>query len=207
MPSRTVEVAAADLPGYIAGLPRLLTEDLRINTTGTLTGTLEIKGFYGSGSISINGHPTVGEAQYNMFEVQGSVYIANCLVELTICGMTVRQTASSGTYLVLISGGGPITFGALNVVGLDKTRIGLSSYGSPNIIINGLQASNLDLVANCGCGIMAIESGADYCTDNTRGIMVWRGGIAILSPDTPSTLGGSSNTNNYGAVIKNSAFV
>ena len=53
MPSRTVEVAAADLPAYIACLPRLLAENLTVTVLGGSCGHngLYIHNFYGPGSL------------------------------------------------------------------------------------------------------------------------------------------------------------
>ena len=55
LPSRTVEVAAEDLPAYINSLPRLLMADIDIKVTGTLTEFLYIHRFSG-GSLSIDGN-------------------------------------------------------------------------------------------------------------------------------------------------------
>ena len=50
--SRTVEVAAPELLDFILSLPRLLTENLTIKSSGT-AGNLDIGRFYGSGSLTV----------------------------------------------------------------------------------------------------------------------------------------------------------
>lgn len=210
MPSRTVEVAAADLPGYIAGLPRLLTEDLLLNVSGTMAGVLSISGLYGPGSLNINGFPTMGAT--GVFEVQGNVTITNCHIELSINGMTVHQIAphpeNASPYMILIQGCGPITFQKLTLIGLDNKKVGLSTYGTPYIEIVGMEASNCATVVIIGSGIIGISGADEHYSGNTVGVHVWRSGIVVLSPSTPDTLGGTTNLiTDAGCIIQNGAFV
>lgn len=53
--TRAVTVAAAELQAYIDALPRLLTEQITVKVTGTLSDSLYIQGFYGSGALTIQG--------------------------------------------------------------------------------------------------------------------------------------------------------
>lgn len=212
MPSHTVEVAAADLPAYINTLPRLLTEDLLLYVSGTATGALSIIGFYGSGSLSINGRMTGADwSADNQFSVHGYVRIDMCSVPISICGMTVAQTQDDAT-LLQISRCTLLEFQSLTLAGTNKTGIGNSTYSSGQVTIIGLKASGLNKIIVVGSdstvGIITPAGQEETSSNNTYGIQVWRNGIVVLSNDTPTTLGGTTNLKtDAGCIIQNGAFV
>lgn len=82
VPSRSITVSAAELPAYIAALPRLRTEYLTITVTkGTIPGNLNFNSFYGSGGITINGNGSIAN---------GGIEIYNCSCQIQISSLDVR---------------------------------------------------------------------------------------------------------------------
>ena len=93
--SRTVEVAAAELGGYILALPRLLTENLLIKSSGTV-GNLDIGRFYGSGSLTV-------EAKEGETLTIGSVYASGDRAPICFRGVQLQGAAPfANTYLTVI---------------------------------------------------------------------------------------------------------
>lgn len=86
VPSRTMELEASELPGFIAGLPRILTEKLSIALTGIYAGTITIERFYGPGSLHISGSGGT--------EIQGSIMIMDCASRISI--YHVKVSAGNG---------------------------------------------------------------------------------------------------------------
>lgn len=196
VPSRTVEVAAADLHGYISKLPRLLTEHLTISVIGTAElDALTVMSLYGPGSL------TIRIAENAEVTVQIQVRIDTCAVPITLEGLKIIGKASPGGSIcfVLYS---PLV--AIRNCMIDREHdLGASGVGATNgsnILLDRCQ------ITNCNMGINVMSGGilvASNCTarNNKIGISV-SGGIVMLAGTTPELLGGSANNKVGGIIVK-----
>ena len=94
-PSRTVTVPMEELADYISSLPRLLTEKLTIKVSGEWTGMIPIVGFYGCGTLSIQGEGTA--------IVHGGIQVCNCGCMVWLEKLTMKataETAAAGEYML-----------------------------------------------------------------------------------------------------------
>lgn len=209
VPSRTVAVAAADLPAYIAGLPKLLTEHLIVKVSGTLTAaSLSIANFYGPGSLTVKAEED-GDAVF-----QASVRVSTCAVPVTF--LTIRfQDPAPGTNAK--------RFGLSAVLGstVCASACSFSSTSGGTDQNNGYVALNADNGAlviaygiknasGCSCVALAAACGVIRCSaatagalhDNVYGAYVWEGGIVYVGGASPDTLGGTANAKDCGLIVK-----
>ena len=94
-PSRTVTVPMEELADYISRLPRLLTEKLTIKVSGEWTGEIPIVGFYGCGTLSIQGVDTA--------VIHGGIKVYNCSCMVWLESLTIKataETAAAGEYML-----------------------------------------------------------------------------------------------------------
>ena len=196
---RTVELAAADLPGYIAGLPRLLTENLKISVSGVLTDLLIINGFYGSGSISIEGD---GGCKF-----QGGV-MTNCSVNITLINLEISGLSEAGNAIVFVDTSRSFVMSNCTITGSGSA----DSEGAFGVRANGLSHV---LISNCGISncatavIAALNSVVSIYNrtggtfeNNDIGPYVYYGGIILLSGTTPELLGGATSAKSGGLIVK-----
>lgn len=184
--SRSVSVAAADLPAYIAALPRLLAENLTINVTGSgNVGRVIILGFYGPGTLTVNGNENVTFTE--------GVNVSRCYISVNLNNLIVRLNGSSrngvyaeNTLAVTLSG---CTIDCNN----KSTSYGADTYGGRLYIKN-------TKIQNCTNAVYAQESGYIVLVDcdgsgNTYGSVVYLAGAIMLCGSTPKLMGGESNRN------------
>lgn len=198
VPSRTVEVEAADLPDYIAGLPRLLTEELVLNVTGELDTEVQIKDFSGPGSIHIYG---------SGFEMQNIISISNCsaYVSINYVDLAGKAGVTDNKYLLNVENCRFVRAALCGFAGQGKgeTCGGVRSAFGGGIILVGCRFSGLASAVLASSGSIAAVSGDEpSCENNARGAYVWHGGIIMLGPGIPDTLGGVSNANQGGLIVK-----
>lgn len=193
-PSRTVTVAAAELPAYINALPRLLTENITINVgAGTCTDKVDIFDFYGCGSIRINGAASYGSV------FSGGITIRHCLIHVDIRGVSV--SANSGT-VVGVTTAAYVYLESCKIDGSNATYCA-SSYEGAHLSLTSCTLSNCSSGSAILCGHTSIAALSDCSANaNQTGAFVYRGGIVLLAGSTPDTLGGSSNKKSGGMIVK-----
>lgn len=195
VPLRGVELAAEDLPEYIAGLPRLLTESLTITVSGTLTDTLWIARFYGPGDLRIWG--TEGCTIRN-------VIVSNCTVPIQLINLKLGAPQLPSETVNIVS--------AVQSVGLRMRGCAISGGAGLRGLMASASTVRLDdtSIKNCEFAVIA-SSGAvvpvnaetsGLYADNQTGAYVWNGGIILLSGSVPSLLGGTTNAKGGGIVVK-----
>lgn len=196
MPSRTVEVAATDLHGYIKRLPRLLAENLTIYVTGTAAiQGIEICCLYGPGSLTIS---VTDGAEVTVY-IQ--VMVADCTVPVTIEGLKLIGDNSGGGSILSVN---HTSYLALRNCVFDRehdiNKGGATAYNGSHILLEQCQ------FAHCNPAIIS-QTGSDVsafnCTgaNNITGISA-RGGIVLLMGTTPDLLGGSANSKSGGLIVK-----
>lgn len=197
VPSRTVSVAAGELQSYVSALPRMLTENLTINVGSGTAAQLSVVGFYGPGSLTIDGN--------NALTIESSrtaLYCTYCSAAVAVKNMTLRSTVTGGSTpdLCYIAYCGDIYM--LNCV-LTGAQYDMALRARINSML---------LVENCDFNrnFYAIDAGENSfvtiknCTasGNTNGIRS-SGGVVSLNGSTPSLMGGSANVKTGGIIIKN----
>ena len=189
--SRTVEVAAAELGGYILALPRLLTENLLIKSSGTV-GNLDIGRFYGSGSLTV-------EAKEGETLTIGSVYASGDRAPICFRGVQFQGAAPfANTYLTVI-GCRDFTLESCGVTGTGKQFDGLnvsdaSMFYAYQCAFTGLRR----VVLPSGSSVAAFAD----CEGSGNSCGVFgAGGVVLLVGTTPPLLGGVSNGRHSGGLI------
>lgn len=198
-PSRAVTLTAAELQGYLNALPKMLTENITLNVTGTLDSALSLSGFYGSGSLTIDG----GQA-FTLSNSNTALYVMHCRIGVSFYNMTILSTTAGGD------------LGAVDTCYLaDNSRIDFVRCtiqgGGYNIGVR-LRGVCVTYLQNCTLtgNYIALDStdGSDaavinaVCSENTIGGRVYNGGILLLAGTTPELLGGTSNSKQGGIIAK-----
>ena len=196
--SVSVTLDAAELQAYLDALPRFLTEELVLSVSGELDTEAHVKDFCGPGSIHIYG---------NGFEMQNVMSISNCSVAVSINCMdfAAKGGVTDNKYLLDVENCRFVKATLCGFAGQGKGETcggSRSAFGS-NIIFAGCQFSGLASAVLAAYGSIAAVSGAEPSYENNaRGAYVWHGGIIMLGPGIPDTLGGVSNANQGGLIVK-----
>lgn len=189
--SRTVELAAADLPAFIAALPRLLTENLTIKVSGTAAGVVDISRFYGPGSL------TVAAAAGQTTSI-GSLYAEGNRAHVSLSGIKFQGAQPFSNTYVTIQNSALFTLNNCSVQGSGK------SYDAMNVSIstvhlNGCGFTGVNKVITPGGG--AVISFYN-CTGSGNNVGIFgAGGAVFLMGSTPPLLGGASNGRYNGGLI------
>lgn len=200
MPSRTVTVAAADLPAYIAGLPRLLTENLTIDVSGTLEAKLDIRGFYGSGSISINGSDGC--------TFQKGVTVNNCDALVTLRNLEFSGYQGANNAIVNIGYSQDVYMSNCTVTGSrsadteGEEGVGADMYSSAHLSGCGIKNCKTAILVMRNSIVSVYNNSGDSFSGNATGPYVYHGGIILLSGSTPELLGGATNAKVGGLIVK-----
>lgn len=194
VPDRIVTVAAAELPAYIAGLPRLLTENLTITVIGgTGAVTLYIVGFYGPGSLIIQ----VADGAEVVFEI---FEIINCSIFIHLKNIKVQNTSDTVT-----------AFGAdSSIVRAEDCSVSRAKSGDAS----GFTVTHGGAVSLFRCDFQSCTSALNVQTsgilsvidcigsNNNTGCVVLMGGTILLGGTTPELLGGTANRVHGGLIVK-----
>ena len=197
-PSRTVTVPMEELADYISSLPRLLTEKLTIKVSGEWTGMIPIVGFYGCGTLSIQGEGTA--------IVHGGIQVCNCGCMVWLEKLTMKATAemaAEGGYLLYCASAAAVwttgctIVGQRNLTGVRATDSSLVSLISSSVTgcTYALETTTSSVAA------LVYSIGAGYA-NNVTGVYAYNGGIAILGHQVPELLGGTSNVKDGGIIIR-----
>lgn len=199
VPSRAVMLTAAELQGYLNALPKMLTENITLNVTGTLDSALSLSGFYGSGSLIIDG----GHA-FTLSNSNTALYVANCCIGVSFYNMTILSTTVGGGFGAVdtcyLASNSRIDFVRCTIQG-GGYNIGVRPRG---VCVTSLQ--NCTLTGNYIA--LDIEEGSvatvidATCSENAIGGRVYHGGILLLAGTTPELLGGTSNGKHGGIIAK-----
>lgn len=199
VPSRAVTLTAAELQGYLNALPKMLTENITLNVTGTLDSALSLSGFYGSGSLTIDG----GQA-FTLSNSGTALYVMHCRTMVSFYNMTILSTTAGGDLGAVdtcyLGDGNRIDFVRCTIQG-GGYNIGVRPRG---ICITYMR--NCTLTGNYMA--LDIEEGSTAtvidatCSENTIGGRVYHGGILLLVGTTPELLGGTSNSKLGGIIAK-----
>lgn len=195
---RNVEVDAAALPAYLAALPRLLTENLVIHVSGTVEEPISLNGFYGNGVLWLKAD-ALGD-----WTVKNIMTMQDCSVRVSIQNAVfIDSGAAAETYYKAV------VFG-YNARYLEVIECTFTGDGTGKAVMVTNQASGFMLrctvrnfssaVCAWGASLMSVaESGG---SENTYGLHTYRGGIVFLDGETPELMGGASNYNSGGLIVR-----
>lgn len=199
IPKKIVTLEAAALPAYLAALPKMLTERLEIQISGELTEMVMLMGFYGSGSIVIDG------GAERACTLKNTVYIANCSIGIGLKGLTIQDSGAGAesSYQATVT--------AINAHQIYMDNCGMSGNGTGTAV--RLSSASIGWISNCSiqnfetavASYIMSQTGVFSVTasDNTRGAEVYNGGVILLHGDTPELVGGLENVNNGGLIARN----
>lgn len=200
---RTVELAASELPAFFNALPRLLTENLTVKASGTLAAALAVSGFYGPGSIMIEGKTAGG------LVIMGSITISDCsvgvhlhFVDITAGSEAAEAVSLSRSFYAFLNG--------CQITGNHACKGVLATSGTKAYLLEcGIK--NCQTAAQTdSTSIMALSneaSSAGGFSGNTVGARVYRGGVILLAESTPELLGGAANAKSGGLIAKNGSLL
>ena len=203
--TRYVTVTAAELPGYIKSLPRLLTEVLIVTAEqGTVPSGLELDGFYGPGALYIGGNDSV---------LNGGICIQRCGAYVNLTHFDVRGTltVNSGLYAVYSARSPNVAMSHIIIDGsrssADRAELtGVRCDNCGMTLMQEFQISNVDTAVLITGASIATADGFD-CSGNRTGAYAYRGGVLILIGSTPDLLGGATNIKGSGMIFKNGVFL
>lgn len=202
--SRTVNVSASELKSLIDALPRLLTENLTIFVSGTVTEIIRITGFYGCGSIRLD---TKSSCTF-----QKVLYAFDNDVAIRIRNMTFSDNADVGVdrnYNALL---GIANCDSVSVENCTFTGTSNKDHNAVSVQANSHCEINTCTITNCknACyvvGTSIVQLLNTTASGNVGGISIYWGGIVILTGSTANTVGGASNSVTGGLIVRNNAFV
>lgn len=197
-PSRTVTVPMEELADYISRLPRLLTEKLTIKVSGEWTGMIPIVGFYGCGTLSIQGEGTA--------ILHGGIQVCNCGCMVWLEKLTMKATAemaAEGGYLLYCASAAAVWTTDCTIVGLrNLTGVRATDSSLVSLISSSVTGCTYALkTSTSSVAALVYSIGAGYA-NNVTGVYAYNGGIAILGHQVPELLGGTSNVKDGGIIIR-----
>lgn len=202
VPSRSLNLASSELQARIDALPRLLTEHLYLNVTGTLDTMVKLTGFYGSGDITFF-------SGGNNFTLRHQLLIEYCSIPINIQSINFQErvgvlTANAG--LISVEKSAFVYVYNCGFTGLGKDSSAASavsaSYGS-NVRFRAARVSGCkNAVMASMSSILSVEkdTAADFL-DNEFGAFIWNGGIVLLGSNVPAMLGGLTHKKLGGMIV------
>lgn len=208
VPERTVEVAAEDLPDYIASLPRLINEALTINVSGTMNDEIvTFSDFYGSGIIVIDGGNNADLHRATIDHCNLAVSLKNTTFK------SISNTSNATEGIIHVNASKHVYIGNCIIDGRERTNSigfrGVYASSSSYVFLNVTSIKNCQtaVFASSATSVTIYGTGAEF-SDNSIGARVYHGGfVYIVSAGTPDTLGANANMKEGGFIIKNSTFL
>lgn len=198
VPSRSVTLDVAELPAYLAALPRLLTENLMIHVTGTTAALISIEGFYGSGCIYISGDALGNCTIKNVFVIR------DCSVGIKLFYLQFDGTGSltDHPYNAVLLGD------HIQQLSMQDCSFTGSGVGSAVVLTNASMGSLHNCTiqgfedAICPWGGSLVVLSNVTGSGNVRGVNIYNGGIAFLAGTTEELVGGTVNYNGSGLIAR-----
>lgn len=198
IPSRTVSLNVTELPAFLNRLPRLLTEDLTIQISGTLEDPVGIHGFYGSGSIRLVAADEIG------CTFKRRVHILECSIAVWLQGLRFDDTEQlEDIAMVRVQEARNVRI--LNCVFLGAgsgIAVSVSNFANVEMDSCSIRKFNVALSGYSSSVIVAMR--CQEVSENTYGIHAGYGMVVMLGGSSPDLMGGASNYKYSGAMIVSS---
>ena len=197
-PDRTVTVPMEELADYISHLPRLLTEHLTIQISGEWTGNVQILGFYGCGTLSIQGEGTA--------VIHGGIQICNCGCMVKLKNLTVKVTeemAEKPGFLLYCASDVSVWVTDCTMEGKGQiTGIRAAESALVNVISSSVTGCAYALETTTSSVVSVVYTIGIGYANNIAGVCAYNGGIAILGHGIPELLGGANHRKDGGAIFR-----
>ena len=189
-------MAAAELPALINSLPRLLTEHLTVIVTGTAAiDYLWLKGFYGSGSL------TVQAAEDAEITVQVTARAEYCSVPITFDGLKIIGNGSMSGSILSAGHGSFLTVRNCEIDREhDSGKSGAAVTDASRLFLDHCRITHCDPALNCWDA--SILSAVDCVGQNNNHGIYAQGGIVLLRGTTPDLMGGAANSKGGGLIVR-----
>lgn len=195
---------ASELQAYLNSLPRLLTENHVITLNGTHSQAINIKGFYGCGSITLRAE-TVGDCVLHHW-----VDVTNCAIPVVLQKIKWQEPAEilgSGQSYVTVSSA-QVFLDSCVLIGSkdsgDQHPGGASTQRFGTLYAADCVFKTLSFCAQTFLGghieLLTLQEGTLF-EDNYAGVSVYYGGIILLTGKTPDTPGSTWNNKNGGLLV------
>lgn len=200
-----VFLTGAELPGYIASLPKMVNDTIMIYVSGTITQNVDFQGFYGNGALWIRRN---GDSNFKASNVQISFSDCSARIYFYDCDFSDAGAADSTYYkgVVQIFNCRSLFIGSCTFTG---NGTGRAIFCTNNSIINisSCTITNFgEALAPWGGSIMYVNHGVSG-SNNSKGFHMYGASIAVLHTSINKLLGGASNYRDGGVIIQNNAFV
>lgn len=190
-----VTISAENLISYLNALPKMLTKNYTISVnSGTISETINLRGFFGSGSLDILcADNTVAQA---------GVFCNECTVSILIKGCSISGIGRSAYSATVYCGKHTnIMLADCDIVG-DGTNTGIYADSNSNLCMNRGSLSNCKMAVNCFSGTFAKFESVS-CSNNTTGVDPYGGGVVIVSGNTDAKFGSSAAYTNTSGLVFN----
>ena len=192
-----ITLEAAELPGFIESIPRLLNTHYTIHVSGTLNKNLNIAGFYGTGGLRIVAD-TLGNCVF-----QKLVWINKCRLDVQLWNMRFEQIEAMdrNDSLLTAMNSDYVRVADSEFIGLGQDYRGVTSDDGACLLLEECSIHGFGQALFVSrCAKAYINGSEDDFHSNTTGVYVWHGGAAFL--DAPDLLGGSANLKQGGIIVK-----
>jgi len=194
--SRTVDLEASELQAYINAMPRLLTEHLYLRPIGELDAIVELNGFYGAGSITIEGDRGFTCAGLHVIDCSLLVYVyKDKFMERANVDKSGGISAGRSKFVYVY---------ACDFTGLGETSRAdaVEADNATCVVLSNSTISRYSAAVQAvRSSVLSIEETCAF-SENKKGVGVVNGGVVLLGHNIPDTLGGAANTKYGGLIVK-----
>ena len=195
---------ASELQAYLDSLPRLLTENHDITLNGTHSQPIEIKGFYGCGSITLRA-AAIGDCVFHHW-----VNVTNCAIPVVLQKIKwqdpVEILGTGQSYVTVLNA--QVFLDNCVLIGSkdngDRHPGGASTQRFGVLYASDCVFKTLTFCAQTYYGgyieLLTLQEGTLF-EDNYAGVSVFYGGIILLTGKTPDTPGSTWNNKNGGLLV------
>ena len=198
VPSRSISLAATEIQAYLDALPRLLTENLTFNLSGTVPELLTVRNFYGPGKMNFN----IQSGQSCTFAK--GLLVQDCELPIEVSGVSITpDTAKASPVCVEVLESKFIQLSSCTITG-NSASIGISVYrGSLALVENCTMTDHKTCAQATRGGRLCVSntSGKGTYSGNKTGAYVWWGGTILLCEAAPDLLGGTANIHSGGLIV------
>lgn len=194
--AKTYTMDIGNVQAFLDGLPRLLTEDIALYVSGTLTDKLTISGFSGCGALRIQA-TEAGSCTLSGLQLK------NCAVPVRLMFLTFTDQADSTGNCVGVENS---PFVRLESCVLSGNGADTALQAGENSVVSvdscSVSGFNTAVLACRGASICVNCANAGDFSGNLYGAYVWYGGTVLLGGASPELLGGTSHRHAGGIIAK-----
>lgn len=198
--TRIVALSASDLPEYLACLPRLVTENLVLQISGTLEEPIDLFGFYGSGALQML--PADSGARWT---VKNTVSVRYTKIPIDLYGadfLPFDGMEDADAFFSVQEA--PIVHLNNDSFTGNGTGTAISVAFNSGLICEDTGITGFEKAILCtrNSAVSVIAEPTVVFERNAYGAYLRKGGIVMLSDAVPDLLGGVTHVKDGGMVVK-----